>query len=209
MADFRVGDALVTLSYGNDILAKSIQYFQRYFLRHPDPWWRATHVETILAVNENNIVTGSQTFPQAKHVAYKRSYLQVHMLGDHPKYALFRFKNYSEIVTPIFAQAMIQWWKDKIGESKGFWKSLWGGFYDVGQLLMYPINWVAHKAGYTKHLAWLEKTHANVCSDAVASSWRAGLTADSEQEDYVFEGISSSEVTPSHVCVEHELMRII
>jgi hypothetical protein len=198
VADFRVGDALVSLSYGNGLLTRGIQYFQWYFLRHPDPWWRATHVEIILAVTETGIVTGSQTFPKAKHESYKKSYVQVKMLGHRPRYALFRLKNYSEVATPVFAQAMIKWWKDKVGEKKGFFQSLWGGLYDVGQLLMYPINWIAHKTGYGKHLAWLEKTHANVCSDAGASSWRAGLSADGKQENYIFGDT-----------VDNKLMRIL
>jgi hypothetical protein len=198
MADFRVGDCLTTLAYGNGILTRGIQYFQWYMLRHGDPSWRTTHVEVVLAVSESKVVTGSQTFPKAVHVARNKSKLQVEMLGDRPRYALFRFKDYSNIVTPTFGKAMIEWWRDKIGERLPFFKRLWGGLYDVGQLLMYPIGWIRRKLGYKGTVAWLEKTKANVCSDAVASSYRAGLTADGKQEDYIFPGISSSRVAPSH-----------
>jgi hypothetical protein len=198
VADFRAGDCLVTLSYGNTILAKGIQYFQRYMLGHDDPAWRSTHTECVLAIGREVIVTGSQTFPKAKRAIHDRAKIQIGLLGDRPKYALFRFRDYSNIVSHPFEKAMQQWWRDKIGQTKGFWKSLWGGFYDVGQLLMYPIGWIRRKLGYKGTVAWLEKTKANVCSDAVASSYRAGLTADGKQEDYIFPGISSSRVAPSH-----------
>jgi len=213
VADFRVGDCLVTLAYGSSILTKGIQYFQRYMLGHNKPDdlpWRSTHVETVLAVTETRIITGSQTFPKAKHNTYKKSLIRVGMIGDRPRYALFRFHNYSNIVTEPFVRAMVLWWEKKIGKKVGFLQSFWGGFYDVGQLLMYPINWIADKLGHKKHIAWLEKTKANVCSDASVSSYRAGLTADGKQEDYIFEGIPSSEVAPSHFWMpESKMMRIL
>jgi len=196
MADFRPGDTLITLSYGSNLLAKGIQFYQRDLLCHPDPAWRSTHAETVLAVNDTKVITGSQTFPIAKYNTYDKAYLQVHLLGDRPKYALFRFRDYSNVVTKTFAMAMAQWWRIKTGEGKPFYKRWWGGFYDVGQLLMYPINWVRHKFGAEGVVAWLEKN-------------RAGLTADGKEEDYIFRGISSSRVAPSHFWMETHLMKIL
>ena len=209
MADFRPGDTLITISYGNSPISKAIQFYQCELLGHPDPAWRSTHAETILTVGSQVIVTGSQTFPIAKRVVHNKAKIQVGLLGDRPKYALFRFRDYSNVVSHPFEIAMQRWWKEKIGDGEPLLKRWWGAFYDVGQLLMYPINWVRHKLGAKGVVAWLEKTHANVCSDACASSYRAGLTADGKQEDYIFEGISSSRVAPSHFWVEKVLMRIL
>jgi hypothetical protein len=207
MAEFRIGDCLITFAYGSGILTKAIQWFQRYMLWHPDPAWRATHAETILAVTETKILTGSQTAPIAKYVTRNKSRVQVEMLGDRPRYGLYRFRDYSNVVTPKFSKAMVEWWKDKIAEKKPFWKRWWGSLYDFGQLPMYVINRIRNALGFKGVVAWLEKTKANVCSDAVASAWRAGFTADDKQEDKIFKGISSSRVAPSHICVAKELFR--
>lgn len=211
MADFRVGDCLVTLAYGKNILTKGIQYYQKYLLGHGGLAWRSTHVETVLSVTDSKILTGSQTFPKAKYVTHDKAKLQVGMIGDRPRYALFRFRDYSNVVTKLFVEAMILWWKNKIGEKLSFFKRLWGGFYDVGQLLMYPIDWLRNTLGFHGTVAWLEKTKANVCSDAGVSSYRAGLSADNKQENYIFKGISSNRVAPSHLWQDDKskMMRII
>jgi len=209
MADFRVGDCLISLGYGTNLTTKAIQWFQRDVLRHPEPAWRSTHTEVIIAENSSRIVTFSQTFPKAKFVNHNRAYIQNHMIGDKPRYVIFRFRDYSNIVNRPFVEAMNKWCADKDGEGKG-WKGWWGGVYDVGQLVMYPVNWVARKLGYTKHIAWLEKTKANVCSDAVASAYRAGLRFSGFNENFIFDGIPSSEVTPSHFWIDEQskMMRI-
>ena len=200
MADFRKGDALVSLGYGDGFLTKGIQWFQKEMLEHPNPAWRSTHVEVIVNVGDLNIMTFSQTFPKAKFVMHNRAYIQNHMNGDKPRYAIFRFHDYSNIVTRPFFEAMANWCKDKDGEGRG-WKGFWGSIYDVGGLLSYPINWIARKFGHKQHIAWLEKTKANVCSDAVATAYRKGFVADDKQEDYIFDNIPSSEVAPSHFWV--------
>ena len=200
MADFRVGDSLVTLAYGNGLLTMAIQWFQRDVLRHPDPAWRSTHVEVIVAVTTTKVKTFSQTAPKAKWVNRNKALLQNEMNGDKPRYALFRFYGYSHVLSHSFEKAMIKWCQDKVGEGRG-WKGLWSSIYDVGQLVMYPINWIAHKLGHKKHIAWLEKTKANVCSDAVVTAYRKGFVADGKQENEIYPDISSAEIAPSHTWI--------
>ena len=240
MADFLIGDELMTFGYGRGILTKSIQYYQRDALRHPDPAWRSTHgekvvltgdmlalayddpfydkiIETLLPqinldkVRTDTVVTFSQTFPFAKYEYRNKAWLQNQLIGDKPRYALLRYENYEEIVTPEFVFGMLEWIDNKMGEGKSWLKALWGRFYDVGGLPMYPINFIRHEIfGFSGTVAWLEKSHANVCTDATASADRAGHVRAGRGEDFIFPGVPSKMVAPSHKFTpESRMIRIL
>ena len=138
--DIRVGDCILTLAYGGGLLTRAIQFYQRELLRHPAPWWRATHAEVVITIDPDHVITFSQTAPIAKTVLRGRLELGAMLKVDNPRYALLRFKDYANVVTEPFLRGMTGFTDKKLGEHKNWWNRFWDGLYDAGALPMYPLN---------------------------------------------------------------------
>jgi hypothetical protein len=200
LADFRIGDTKITLGYGTNVLNRGIRYYQKDMLDHPAPANRSNHWEVVVEVTVTTVKTFSQTAPVAKWVTYDKARLNDALQGDKPRFALFRFHDYSNVVTAPFQKGMLHYFTKKVSASRQRgWRRYWNyGTYDAGQLLMYPTNWILRRMNYRKHVAWLEKSGANVCSDAAVSGYRHGLRSAGKDPFWMFPGLPSSEVAPSH-----------
>ena len=93
---------------------------------------------------------------------------------------------------------MMEYFKKEVGKGYNRWRDILNGLYDVGGLVMYPINWAARLFGYKKHIAWFEAPRANVCSDGARSGYEHGYRADGKDPHTQFPGIPASEIAPSH-----------
>ena len=91
MADFRIGDTLIHLGYGTNVLNRGIRYYQKDMLGHSDPANRSVHWEVVVEVAPTTVTTFSQTAPVAKWMTYNKARLNAWLQGDKPSHALFRF----------------------------------------------------------------------------------------------------------------------
>lgn len=209
MAEFRTGDCLVSINYKPDFLGRQIQTYQRDALGHPAPWWRCTHAECVIGATKHTVTTFSQTAPVAKSVERDRRWLEIALKEERPPYALFRFKDYSNVVTENFINGMMNYFAKELEASKNVpWYQAWfgGGMYDYGQLPMFWLNYIARKIGIKRHLAWLEIPGAEVCSGAVASGYANGFMADGKPYDTQFDK-PTSEVSVSDFAINEMMMR--